>query len=220
MEKDTANRVTVPEVPAPVKQTHQAAVAHDYSGVPIPARLRQRRAWWKRHAPPRILDILDNGLLYQVHLPHCVSRAPPLCPYYGASLEYFHARKLIYEYEEIGAIRRCARRDVDYFFPWFIVLKEETTILGAKIKARFISNLRRPNSRIPVFHFRVDHWGHVFPAVRKGQWGAKVDLKHAYFHVPLSDKFARYTGFSFDDTIFRFDLDSASMWRRKFLPIL
>ena len=88
-----------------------------------------------------------------------------------------------------------------------MVLKEETTTfkLGANIKARFISNLRRPNAGIPVSHFRIDHWGHVFPALRKGQWGAKVDLKHAYFHIPLSEKFARYTGFSFDDTIFRFE---------------
>ena len=45
----------------------------------------------------------------------------------------------------------------------------------------------------------------MFPALRKGQWGAKVDLKHAYFHIPLSEKFARYTGFSFDDTILRFE---------------
>ena len=154
--KDTANPVTVPEAPAPVKPTHQAAVAHDYSGVSIPARLRQRRAWWKRHAAPRIVDILDNGLLYHVHLPQCVSRALPLCPYDIASLENFHARKLVYEYEEIGAIRRCARSDVDYFFPWFVVLKEETTTLGAKIKAGSISNLRKPNTGIPISHFRMD----------------------------------------------------------------
>ena len=203
--KDTAHRVTVPKAPAPVKPTHQAAIAHDYSGVPIPAWLRQHRAWWKRHTPPRILDILDNGLLYQVRLPHCVSRAPPLCPYDRASLEYFHARKLIYEYEKIGAVWQCARSDVDYFFPWFVVLKVESTALGAKIKGRFISNLRKPDAGIPISHFRMDHWGHVFPALRKGQRGAKVDLKHAYFHIPLNERFVRYTGFSFDDMIFRFE---------------
>ena len=86
-----------------------------------------------------------------------------------------------------------------------MVVKEETTAFGANIKARFISNLRSPNTGIPVSHFCTDHWGHVFPAPRKGQWGAKVDLKHAYFHIPLSEHFARYTRFSFDDTIFRFE---------------
>ena len=32
----------------------------------------------------------------------------------------------------------------------------------------------------------------MFPALRKGQLGAKVDLKHAYFPILLSEKFARY----------------------------
>ena len=32
-----------------------------------------------------------------------------------------------------------------------------------------------------------------------------MHLKHAYFHIPMSQKFARYTRFSFQDNIFRFE---------------
>ena len=55
------------------------------------------------------------------------------------------------------------------------------------------------------FPFPIFAWGHVFSALRKGQWGAKVDLKHTYFHIPLSEKFEHYIGFSFADGIFRFE---------------
>ena len=51
----------------------------------------------------------------------------------------------------------------------------------------------------------MDDWQHAFPALCKGQWGEKVDLKHAYFHIPLSEKFARYTRFPFDDAILGFE---------------
>ena len=53
------------------------------------------------------------------------------------------------------------------------------------MKWRFIADCREINQHFPVKNFRLDHMQQIFPALKRGHWGAKIDLKDAYFHVPL-----------------------------------
>ena len=41
-------------------------------------------------------------------------------------------------------------------------------------------------------HFKMDHLGQIFPFLRKNMWACKIDLKHAYFHLPLGDNLKPY----------------------------
>ena len=132
-----------------------------------------------------MIDIFTRGLLPKVHLP-CISSASPPCAHPPHSLEYQFALDLLREYLDIGSLQSCLPDDILYLVPWFIVLKKDVLPDGQIVdKGRFVVNLKRPNSFLHTKHFKLDHWGNVFPFLRPGQWGAKIDLKHAYFHSPL-----------------------------------
>eukprot|EP00667_Euglena_gracilis_P006679 EG_transcript_6737 len=49
-----------------------------------------------------------------------------------------------------------------------------------------ISDCREINQQFQVKPFKLDHIQHIFPVLEKGHWAAKIDLKDAYFHIPLS----------------------------------
>ena len=40
--------------------------------------------------------------------------------------------------------------------------------------------------------FRLDHLHNISPYLKKGQWAAKIDLKDAYFHLPLGEDLRPY----------------------------
>ena len=72
-----------------------------------------------------------------------------------------------------------------------IVSKKKMEISG-KEKCRLISDCRDINKHLQTKHFKLDHWQHIFPVLRKGMWGVKVDLKHAYFHLELGETLKPY----------------------------
>ena len=185
----------------------QAAVPRPeiHEGDPsLPNRLRLKLGWWRQHASRAVIDILMRGLLPKVHLP-CISSASPSCAHPPHSLEYKFALELVREYLDIGSLQSCLRDDITYLVPWFIVLKKDVLPDGQIVdKGRFVVNLKRPNSFLQTKHFTLDHWGNVFPFLRRGQWGAKIDLKHAYFHIPLSENFQKYVGICVDGSFYKF----------------
>ena len=136
-----------------------------------------------------------------MHLP-CVSNAPPPCAHPPHSLEYQFALELVREYLDIGSLQPCLLKDI---VPWLIVLKKDVLPDGRIVdKGRFVVNLKKPNAFLHTKHFKLDHWGNVFPFLCRGQWGAKIDLKHAYFHVPLSENFPKYVGICVDGSYYKF----------------
>jgi hypothetical protein len=87
---------------------------------------------------------------------------------------------------------------VRHLVPWFVISKAE----GTSQKHRLITDCRKVNRFLQAPHFKMDHWGQIFPFVRRGMWACKVDLKHAYFHLPLAKKIAGISGFAGERQIF------------------
>ena len=164
---------------------------------PVPHRLRNRWQWWSRHAPPRVLDLLTRGLFPNIKLPVFGKGHPVSC----TDEELAFARETLCEYESIGAVERALPSLIKYFVPWFVISKQEPT---GNIKRRFITNLKKVNRFINTKPFRLDHWGVVFPELRRGMFASKIDLSHAYFHCPLSPHFSDYVGVQVGDECFRF----------------
>ena len=63
---------------------------------------------------------------------------------------------------------------------------------GGGTKWRFISDCREINQHFQVEKFRLDHLQQIYPLLQKGHWGAKIDLKDAYFHLPVSQALRPY----------------------------
>ena len=106
------------------------------------------------------------------------------------------------EYYVLGAARRVPFYEVWCFLPWFVISKID--FATGKQKLRFITNARVLNCFIPVRHFRLDHWGEVFPQLRKGMWACKIDLSNAYFHLPVSSHMQPFLGHRIGDECFVF----------------
>ena len=100
------------------------------------------------------------------------------------------AEKILAEYESVGAVRKLLPHESHHHLvPWFIIRKMEA---NKKEKLRLISDCRELNQYFQPGHFKLDHMQHIFPMLRKGMWAAKIDLKHAYFHVGLHPHLRKY----------------------------
>jgi hypothetical protein len=99
------------------------------------------------------------------------------------------AKNILEEYKQAGAVRKLeSPQGVKHLIPWFIVSKMEPT--GEK--HRFITDCRELNSYFCPRKFRLEHMETIFPYLKKGWWGGKVDLKDAYFHLPLSENLQKF----------------------------
>ena len=164
----------------------------------LPFRLKENIQWWiKAGAPNQVLDLLQQGIL-----PNWVEPDLKVYPCHRSALEEAQARTLMTEYMEYGAARLLSSQDLmvqptRFLIPWFLIVKED--------KTRLISDCRALNKFLQPPHFRLDNWGEIFPFLRKGMWGAKVDLKHAYFHLQNSPKLKPYMRINIGKDIFQFD---------------
>ena len=50
----------------------------------------------------------------------------------------------------------------------------------------------------------MDHWKNIFPFLKKGMWAAKIDLKHAYFHLGIAEKIQPYFRLKVKEDIYQF----------------
>ena len=50
----------------------------------------------------------------------------------------------------------------------------------------------------------MDHWGSIFPCLKRNMFAAKIDLKHAYFHLGLSETLKEYVVLKVGDRCFQF----------------
>ena len=72
--------------------------------------------------------------------------------------------------------------------PWFVLSKQEET----STKHRLISDCRELNQFVETKKFRLQNLHNIFPFLKKGDWSAKIDLKDAYFHLPLHQSLKPY----------------------------
>ena len=101
---------------------------------------------------------------------------------------------------EVGAVIKDPPGITRHLIPWFVIAKEE----HGKEKLRLISDCRTINNYFQPHHFKMDHWKNIFPFLQKGMWAAKIDLKHAYFHLGLAKELQPYFRMEVAGNIYQF----------------
>ena len=191
-------RVRPEEAEAPIRVCPVPGLSQ--GSVPAFLRVRSRIQWWREHAQdPEVLHLILHGVGFDWVGPDL----PVASQGKGHSpQEVAAAATILREYEEAGAVCRppppFAPR---YVIPWFVISKPE----GEGQKHRLISDCRVLNQFLQPKHFRLDHIGNVFPMLRKGMWGAKVDLKNAYFHLELHPNLKDYVCLDVGGVLYRFE---------------
>ena len=150
---------------------------------PLHHRLQINLAWWCNWATGPIVNLIREGIQPQWLKPPTLSvqgrQGPNLA----------QAQKIMEDYESAGAVKRIFPQDANHLIPWFLLSKPEE---GGGTKWRFISDCREINQHFQVEKFRLDHLQQIYPLLQKGHWGAKIDLKDAYFHLPVSQALRPY----------------------------
>ena len=108
-----------------------------------------------------------------------------------------NVRNLLLELEEKGAIRRCKYNPDQFVSDIFLAQKPNG-------KYRLILNLKNLNRFISTKHFKLEDGRTVTKLMNQNCFMASLDLKNAYYLVPMHRSSQRYLRFKFDNTLFEF----------------
>ncbi len=147
--------------------------------------LRKNWSFWNANANLNVQKLVSHGLEKPSNLNENLSCRPQ----HKSTIDIKDAEKILRDYESAGAVRLVPPGEVSkHLIPWFIVRKTE----GDKEKLRLIADCREINAYFQPKTFRLDHLQNIFPVLRRGMWGIKIDLKHAYFHVGLEESLRKW----------------------------
>jgi hypothetical protein len=160
---------------------------------PFFQRLQARLPWWQEHSGnPQVLHLITHGVTAAWPLPSSLSMHPCIRNQTETQL----ALETIQEYLAVGAIKEIPLHQAKHLIPWFVIQKGE--------KLRLITNCKEINCYLEPQPFRLENWPEIFPYLRKGMWAAKVDLKHAYFHLQIAEHLKPYMCIQVEQKVFQY----------------
>ncbi|XP_041477327.1 uncharacterized protein LOC121425366 [Lytechinus variegatus] len=163
---------------------------------PVGGRLRHfLPAWDEITDDAFILSVVRDGYYIDIEaFPHGAIRSAPL------TVSPLHQR---YIESEIGALleKEAIERVTDSphlcLSSIFVVPKR----LG---KLRMILNMKMINEFIQPDHFRMETLASILPSLKALDWAASLDLRDAYFHIPIHPASRDLLGFRFKETAYRY----------------
>ena len=114
--------------------------------------------------------------------------------------EILVATQVLADYQQVGAVLPVSGEHATHWVPWFVISKAEHNTT----KHRLISDCRELNHFFVPQNFRLDNLHQIFPYQKKGWWAANLDLKDAYFHLPLPDTLKRFLTMKVGDQFWEF----------------
>lgn len=103
-------------------------------------------------------------------------------------------RKMI----QIGAISQCEYTDGQFISPIFVIPKPNGTY-------RFILNLKNLNNYVDTQHFKLEDIRTACKLMSPHCYMAKIDLRDAYFSLPLHPDSKKFLRFKFQDKLYEFN---------------
>jgi transcriptional regulator of met regulon len=155
-------------------------------------RLRNHIKWWEQHSSKEVLQLIRAGVTASLPLPPKLSGRPCI----RSKEETKMALEALKDYISVGAVKEINPSQAKHLIPWFVIKKGE--------KLRLITDCREVNHYLEPKPFRLENWKEIFPYLRKGMWAAKIDLKHAYFHLGIAETLKHYICIKVEDKVFQF----------------
>ncbi|VEN35923.1 unnamed protein product, partial [Callosobruchus maculatus] len=97
-----------------------------------------------------------------------------------------------------GAISKCTYTKDQFLSPYFLIKKPDNTY-------RFVLNLKKLNEFIPVSHFKMESHKTAIKLISPHSCLMKLDLKDAYFLLPIDPFYRKYFRFVFNNTLYQFN---------------
>jgi len=97
-----------------------------------------------------------------------------------------------------GAIQKCSPHKDQFISSYFLVPKKNGDY-------RFVINLKKLNEFIEPPHFKLTDVRTVIQLVRKDSFMATMDLKDAYYLIPISEECKKFIRFQWKNDIYEFN---------------
>lgn len=97
-----------------------------------------------------------------------------------------------------GVLSKCDHMKGEFLSSFFLVPKTDGTY-------RFILNLKNLNTFICPPHFKLENYKFVSDLITRNSFMATVDLKDAYYMVPISSKYRKYLRFTFNNFLYEYN---------------
>lgn len=107
---------------------------------------------------------------------------------------------IILKFEKQGIISQCCHSKNEYISSFFLVPKSDGS-------SRFILNLKNLNKFLaPVPHFKLENYKSVRDLIYKNCFMSTIDLKDAYYMIPISPNSKKFLRFEFNGLLFQYNV--------------
>ena len=125
---------------------------------------------------------------------------------------------LIKEIEKLlgkAVIRESLHEEGEFISPIFLVPKPPDSF-------RLILNLKKLNEFVPCVHFKMETINSILTMITPGCYMAKIDIKDAYYSIPILPEHQKYLKFFFRGKLYQFTClpNGLSSGPRKFTKLL
>nr|CAH7729295.1 unnamed protein product [Callosobruchus chinensis] len=126
---------------------------------------------------------LSNSKNFSLHLDQIAATLP-------------NSKRPIAELRKLGAIKKSKHCKNQYISSYFLRKKPNR-------KQRFILNLKRLNTFLSCPHFKLEDFRSV-KNISKDCYMANIDLKDAYFLLPIHKKYRKFLKFGYNNQLYEF----------------
>jgi hypothetical protein len=150
---------------------------------------------------------MSPQLLQAVEEYHPPFTSPPPLAYPGAcfSTPWQGANNPLINSEVAALIKKGAIEEVPLHPPPLSFISNIFLVQKKNGNVSPVINLKKLNAaHLETPHFRMESPQDVRQAIRPGDWAASIDLKDAYFHVPIAMAARKYLRFGWRGLLFQF----------------
>ena len=116
---------------------------------------------------------------------------------------------------QLGVLIECEREQGDFLSNIFLRPKKDGSV-------RMILNLKTFNTSLEYHHFKMDTLKSALALMRPQCYMASIDLKHAYYSVPIDSEHQKFLKFAWKNTFYKYTCfaNGLSPCPRKFTKLL
>ena len=186
---DVDDSVQAQHLPEPAKLQQESRKQGQRQEVSIPSPLSNvgkiagrlsdfTSRWQKITSDPRVLSWLRG---YEIPFSSWPSQERPPLQLASSDSELQSSVRLVDELLRMGAVRECSPKKDQFISRTFLVPKPD----GSN---RFIINLKNLNNFIDPVHFKLEDGRTVCKLISQNCFMSSIDLKDAYYLLPVSKK--------------------------------
>ena len=155
---------------------------------PVGGRLQQFwKVWENKGASPYVVDLLKEGLKLDFHQPPPLSKTPIFMDSYkGDPLRRQALKAAVEELLQKNVLELVQDQNSPGFYGRLFLRPKPDG------RWRSIIDLSELNKFIINPSFQMETAGSIQNSMRQGMWATSIDLKDAYFHIPVNRRFRKY----------------------------